>query len=177
MMIRFWSVYMRQVWYLHALSTTQFYRKQLFYTTFNTIPLTHWPLGDFRKKIRKVIFQLILMIDGWNISCKIVLKWMPVDLTDGKSTLVQVMAWCRQATSHYLGQCWPGSHGVIRPRWVKPMLEKARKRKTTNRYQHDIVGFQQPFSHFLVNFFPKCGHRPSPRFTMFTCMPGQWSIA
>ena len=23
---------------------------------------------------------------------------MPMDLTDGKSTLVQVMAWCRQAT-------------------------------------------------------------------------------
>ena len=27
---------------------------------------------------------------------------MPLDLTDDKSTLVQVMAWCRQATSHYL---------------------------------------------------------------------------
>ena len=32
-----------------------------------------------------------LMIDGWS---KIVLKLMPMDLTDGKSTLVQVMAWC-----------------------------------------------------------------------------------
>ena len=30
---------------------------------------------------------------------------MPEDLTDDKSTLVQVMAWCRQATSHYLKQC------------------------------------------------------------------------
>ena len=28
-----------------------------------------------------------------------------LDLTDDKSTLVQVMAWCRQATSHYLNQC------------------------------------------------------------------------
>ena len=26
---------------------------------------------------------------------------------DDKSTLVQVMAWCRQATSHYLSQWWP----------------------------------------------------------------------
>ena len=26
---------------------------------------------------------------------------MPMDLTDGKSTLVQVMAWYHQATSHY----------------------------------------------------------------------------
>ena len=31
------------------------------------------------------------------------------------------MAWCRQATSHYLNQCWPRSlppYGVIRPQWV-----------------------------------------------------------
>ena len=35
------------------------------------------------------------------------LRWMPENLS--KSTLVQVMAWCHQATSHYLGQCWPNS--------------------------------------------------------------------
>ena len=31
------------------------------------------------------------------------------------------MTWCRQATSHYLSQCWPRSlspYGVIRPQWV-----------------------------------------------------------
>ena len=32
-----------------------------------------------------------------------------LDLTEDKSTLVQVMAWCCQATSHYLSQCWPRS--------------------------------------------------------------------
>ena len=31
---------------------------------------------------------------------------MPMSFIDDKSTLVQVMAWCRQATSHYLNQCW-----------------------------------------------------------------------
>ena len=46
-------------------------------------------------------------IDGWGISCEIALRWMPWDLTDVKSTLGQVMAWCRQAASHYLSQCWP----------------------------------------------------------------------
>ena len=49
------------------------------------------------------------------------LRWMPWDLNDDKSTLVQVMAWCRQATSHYLSQCWPSSmspYGVTRPQWV-----------------------------------------------------------
>ena len=30
-----------------------------------------------------------------------------MDLTDGKSTLVQAMAWCRQATSHYLSHVDP----------------------------------------------------------------------
>ena len=25
----------------------------------------------------------------------------------GKSTFVQVMAWCHQVTSHYMSQCWP----------------------------------------------------------------------
>ena len=62
------------------------------------------------------------MIDGWSISYKIAFKWMPMDLTDGKSTWVQVMVWCHQATSHYLSQCWPRSlspYGVIRPQWVK----------------------------------------------------------
>ena len=78
--------------------------------------------GRFQTNFTKVIFQLILVTDDWSISCKIVLKWMPMDLTDGKSTLEQVMAWCRQAASHYLSQCWPRSlspYGVIRPQWVK----------------------------------------------------------
>ena len=49
---------------------------------------------------------------------------MPLDLTDDKSTLVQVMAWCRQATSHYLSQCWPRSmspYGITRPQWVNSL--------------------------------------------------------
>ena len=38
--------------------------------------------------------------------------WLQVNGTEpcyDKSTLVQVMAWCHQATSHYLSQCWPRS--------------------------------------------------------------------
>ena len=62
------------------------------------------------------------MNGGWGISYEIALRWMALDLTDNKSTLVQVMAWYRQATSHYLSQCWPRSmspNGVTRPQWVK----------------------------------------------------------
>ena len=65
--------------------------------------------GRFQFNFRKIIFKLTLVYGGWGISYEIALRWMPLDLTDVKSTLVQVMAWCRQATSHYLSQCWPRS--------------------------------------------------------------------
>ena len=60
------------------------------------------------------------MNGGWGMSYEISLRLKPLDLTDDKSTLVQVMAWYRQATSHYLSQCWPRSmspNGVTRPQW------------------------------------------------------------
>ena len=65
-----------------------------------------------------MIFNLILVTDGYDISREIALRWTSLDLSDDKSTLVQVMAWCCQATSHYLNQCWPRSllpYGVIKP--------------------------------------------------------------
>ena len=34
---------------------------------------------------------------------------MSLDLTDDNSTLAEAMVRCRQATSHYLNQCWPRS--------------------------------------------------------------------
>ena len=77
--------------------------------------------GKFEWNFRYAIFKQIVMIDGWGISCEIALIWMPLDFIDDQSTLVQVMAWCRQATSHYLSQCWPRSlspYGVTRPQWV-----------------------------------------------------------
>ena len=52
----------------------------------------------------------------------IVLRWIPQNTTDDKSTLVQVMAWCRHATSHYMSQRSPRSlspYGVTTPQWVK----------------------------------------------------------
>ena len=77
--------------------------------------------GKFERNFRYIIFKRILVTDGWGISCEIAQIWMLLDLTDDKSISVQVMAWCRQATSHYLSQCWPRSmlpNGVSRPQWV-----------------------------------------------------------
>ena len=78
--------------------------------------------GRCRCNLKLIIFKLMSRVDILSISCEIALRGMPRDFTDDKSTLVQVLAWCRQATSHYLGQCWPRyilPYGVARPQWVK----------------------------------------------------------
>ena len=59
----------------------------------------------------------INIISLW-ITC---LMWMALDFIPDQSTLVQVMAWCHQATSHYLSQCRPrflSPYDVTRPQWV-----------------------------------------------------------
>ena len=88
--------------------------------------LTHWPQGNSNEIFRHVIFKQILVIHGWGISCEITLRWMSLNFTDDNSILVKVMAWCRQATSHYLSQCWPRSlspYGVTRSQGVNALSE------------------------------------------------------
>ena len=78
--------------------------------------------GRFQFNFREVIFKLILVNGGRGISYEIALRWMPQDLTDCKSTLVQVMVWRRPAPSHYLSQWWHRSlplYGITKPQWVK----------------------------------------------------------
>ena len=70
---------------------------------------------------KNVTFNLVLLIGIFRSSHDNALRWMPQDLTDDKSALVQVMAWCRQAPSHYLSKCLLRSMlptGVTRPQWV-----------------------------------------------------------
>ena len=71
------------------------------------VAFTHWPLRD-----------------ATNV--KLVISNSYQDLTGDNSTLVQVMSWCRLATSHYLSQCWPWSmlpYGITNPLWGKhPVL-------------------------------------------------------
>ena len=71
---------------------------------------------------KTAIFNLVLLTGIFTSSNDNALRWMPRDLPDDKSTLVQVMAWCRQATSHYLSQYWPNfmlPYGVTRPQLDK----------------------------------------------------------
>ena len=46
----------------------------------------------FEWSCRSVIFNLILAIDGWGITCKIILMWLSLELTYDQSTLIQAMA-------------------------------------------------------------------------------------
>ena len=61
-------------------------------------------------------------IQSMSTSCNIAQSLMPQNTFDDKSTLVQVKAWCHQAASHYLSQCWPKSLspcGITRLPWVE----------------------------------------------------------
>ena len=69
--------------------------------------LTHWPLGDVKVIFKSMIFTHIIQNSNSCTCYEIAPRWMPQDLTEDLSALVQVMSWCRQATSHYLNQCWP----------------------------------------------------------------------
>ena len=72
--------------------------------------LTHWPLGcAVVMSIWMSIFQTHIKDKYLRHLCDIPRWLMPQEFTDDLSTLVQVMAWCRQATSHYLNQCGPRS--------------------------------------------------------------------
>ena len=75
-----------------------------------------------RNNFTSMIFKLITQnscLDSLNVT----------GLSHDTSTLVQVMAWCCQTTSHYLSQCWHRSmspYGVTRPQltismWIKDL--------------------------------------------------------
>ena len=77
--------------------------------------------GGFDYSLKLVNFKLISTINIWSIFSVKLLSGECHNTTDHYSTLVQVMAWCPQATSHYLSQCWPRSllpYDVTRPQCV-----------------------------------------------------------
>ena len=97
-------------------------------------------LWEFSLKIlvsNQIIFKLILVIDVCNISCGIALRWMSLDLTDDKLTLVLVMVWwanidphlcCHMASPGHnvlilLAQLWKYYHIYIRDILVKKITQ------------------------------------------------------
>ena len=91
--------------------------------------LFHLAPGRSECDSKNAIFNLVLLFGILRSSHDNALRWMPQDLTDDKSTLVQVMAWCRQATSHYLRQCWFSSlspSSVARPQCDLSLTRRTR---------------------------------------------------
>ena len=69
------------------------------------------------KEFKSVISEHLLQIKLMSNASIIALRWIPQNTFDGKSTLVQVMAWCRQATSQYLNHFFlpPGNKPLPEP--------------------------------------------------------------
>ena len=66
------------------------------------------PIMDMMMAI--AITMVIIHDDSMRWKCfQISLKFVPEGLIDNKSALVQVMVGTKQATSHYLSQCWHSS--------------------------------------------------------------------
>ena len=75
--------------------------------------------GSLEIKIKFSISTIQVIYNFQGISCEIAFMWISLNLVDDKSMLV--MAWCCQAASHYLSQCWPRSvlpYGITSTHWV-----------------------------------------------------------
>ena len=78
--------------------------------------------GRCGSNFKSIIFIIIIQNSSLGDRCDIALGWMSLNPMNERSTLVLVMAWCRQATSHYQDQCWPRvmtPYDTTRPQGVK----------------------------------------------------------
>ena len=115
--------------------------------TWHIVSLTHWPQSIPRTHIMDWVLEDFL----WNRS---------QDTLNYKSTLVQVMACCRQAASHYLSKWWHGSmslYGVTRPPLILRFFYQS-------AYQHEQSSVMMTSSN--GNIFrvtgPLCGEFTGP---------------
>ena len=102
--------------------------------------------GRCDNNFKSVIFKLITQNSSLGTHCDIALRRVPQNLTIEKSTLVQVMAWYLQATSHYLSQCWP--------RWYMSPYSSTRPKMNYSLtpslavWYKTQVGYSQNFGHY-----------------------------
>ena len=72
---------------------------------------------------KSMVFKLIIENGSLGIWCVIALRKMPQNVNNhrnGKSNLVQMLAWCQQATCHCLSLCW---HRLMLPKDItRPLL-------------------------------------------------------
>ena len=103
--------------------------------------------GRCGSNFKSMNFRLIIGKSRLGTSYEVALWWMPENLTDDKSKLVQLMAWWCQATSHYLSQCWHRSmltYGVIRAEWMFKGLRHVLEYFCHNAWGHMWTGSPNP---------------------------------
>ena len=105
----------------------------------------HWPLQGVAV-VLKIIFPENISL----ATCEIAFSWKPQNLTHVKSTLILVKAWCHQATSHYLSQCWSRSllpYGITRLQWVNTLRLRQNGCHSADIFKHILLlhtlNFQQ----------------------------------
>ena len=78
---------------------------------------------------------------------------LPQNIFDDESELVQLMAWCHQATSHYLSQWWSRSVsacGVTRPQWVKLSFKSFLELEHISHKSTNISLFENGIVPFII---------------------------
>ena len=70
---------------------------------------TSLPTGRCSNNYKSIVLYLIMHNSSLCIRCEIAFMWMQQKFMNEKSTLVQIMVWYHQVTSHYPSQCWPRS--------------------------------------------------------------------
>ena len=63
--------------------------------------------GRHVSNFKSVIFERVSRIKFMNTCTKVARRCMPENTLNDKLTLVRVVGWCCQTTSHYLSRCWP----------------------------------------------------------------------
>ena len=94
-------------WYWHESSCSEV--GNVCYQSFGMMSSLDHCIWMFGWNLRQVLFKLILVIHVWGVFLWILPCGCHWTVTDDKSTILQVMAWCRKATSHFLDQWWPCS--------------------------------------------------------------------
>ena len=86
--------------------------------------LIHWPLGDVSVTLKVIFKCMTCRIVDWAVAKELLSGVCHITslMVSQQLHWFQVMAWCRQATSHYLSQWWTrylSPYGITRPEWVK----------------------------------------------------------
>ena len=120
---------------LHCLISLTKFCAEMFLSTHSHQQTLGCVCSNFNSAISKHMLQSRFI---WR-SSEIALMWMPQNIFDDKSALVQVMACCHQATSHYLSQCWPRwilPYGITRPQFEKLYWSSMCSSSVRSHYSH-----------------------------------------